>query len=304
MPSLIISPHGGIGNRLRAINSAMIIGSLTGRTVFHAWLPSSKIWTSSEQMVWPDWYKRIRLYPLEHFFEAGPSLTPVPAGFPVDLVLSEWAPGDWWFPMQSSGQSYLNITAESRSENIFSSVASSVADVILLETTLRTWPGDCPGINRSLPAAGDRLVIHEFYRKLRPLPKYIELLDCLGFVDAGIWIREGDLKDYFPAADQAFEVIADWIESLKDRFATIAIFSIDDELADRLYVRCRLDVPQGLFSRAVCDLPRHEKAMFDFLFLAMKSNFIFGTPGSSFAQEAALFGLRPYAEVLGEAWRE
>lgn len=68
---------------------------------------------------------------------------------------------------------------------------------------------------------------------------------------------------------------------------------------DHFYLRCQINVPSGLFSREVCDLPRHEKAMFDFLFLALKCEHIYGTPGSSFAQEASLYGLKHYGEIMG-----
>jgi len=299
MSALIISPHGGLGNRLRSINSAMLIAHETGRQIHHAWLPGSKLWTIGESSVWADWYKRMRLYSFEDFFDPEPPLPAVGEGWKVDQVLSEWAPGDWWFPMQSSGQEYLRVAAASRSQDAFKAVASSNAEVILLETTLRTWPHDYPGIHRVLPQGEVKARIHDFYKFLRPKKKYLDLLAHIPSVDAGLWIRQGDLGNYFRAADQSFDAIAEWIDRLKLKFSSVAIFSIDDEIVDHFYLRCQINVPSGLFSREVCDLPRHEKAMFDFLFLALKCEHIYGTPGSSFAQEASLYGLKHYGEIMG-----
>ena len=76
------------------------------------------------------------------------------------------------------------------------------------------------------------------------------------------------------------------------------IFSDDSELVEYLTSLPGITQEYPLFSNMLRKLLPHQKAMTTFLFLAFKCQIIYGTPTSSFAQEAALFGNRSYDTVL------
>ena len=76
------------------------------------------------------------------------------------------------------------------------------------------------------------------------------------------------------------------------------IFSDDSELVEHLAALPGINQEYPLLSNMLKKLLPHQKAMTTFLFLALKCKEIYGTPVSSFAQEAALFGNRSYRVIL------
>lgn len=288
---LIVSPQQGFGNRLRALNSAILLAQQTGRRLAHCWMATDPVEYAA------DFINRLRIFGFEHFFEFTESLPPVTPTVSIDEVYSEWMPGDYWYEMQSSGQKLLRVSANQRHFTPAQEIIGSSAEVILLETSLRIFPTAFNGITRDYPEPCDCHLIHAGYSKLVPRLEYRDILASMEPADIGIWIRAGDLQKYFSPAAQCAEKIKDWIRALRTEGSRVAIFSNDINLVDYYHSELNFSRLPGQFSRALCELPQHKRAVLEFFFLATKCSVIYGTPGSSFAQEAALFGAKEYREI-------
>lgn len=287
--TLIISPQGGLGNRLRVLNSGILAAENLGYNLKHAW-------HSSHPNHSVDFVNRLKCFPFSHYFDES-YIKPASNQIQIDKVISQCSPGDYWFETHSSAQKQYSIFCEKRSTNTLKEIENSHEKTILVETTLRFWPREFAGINEDELSYKDAIKISNAYQNLCPQQKYLDIIDQIEPAEIGLWVRAGDLGKYYKNARQNFQEIANWIKS---NFSTtsIAIFSNDINLQDELYSICGLQSPNGYLSRDILMLPSHQKAFIEFLFLAHKSERIYGTPGSSFAQEAALFNLKPYHKLL------
>jgi len=289
---LIISPTAGFANRLRATNSALILAEATGRKLLHRWLPTQ----TNHPQKHIHYLEHIRL---EDIFEYGEGMRPAPDTYQPQLVLSEWVQGDYWFPYQSSAQSFFQHYAKERSRDTAAQVLLSKATTILIETSLRFWPYEHPGIADGLPPLIERPSIQAAYKKIPPSKFYLKILDSFDNCSAGIAIRRGDLLNYNYSSNQDPDFIVSCVRSIASEYDTVAVFSDDHAFSLEIQLKAGIKVFGSRFNDLVGKLLPHQKAALTFFFLALKCNTIFGTPGSSFAQEAALYGGQRYFS-LGE----
>lgn len=291
---LIISPQGGLGNRLRAVNSALIIAEKTRRKLLHSWLPIRNA------IQGPEHVSLLQRCEFDDFFAPNSTIVAARPDMTIDEVYSEWGPGDGWFIQQSTGQRFFNVFAQSRSKNSANAILNSNSQSILLETTLRTWPEDAAGISLQVPSGQNRREIYAAYQKIRPRQEYLEIIHELPEVDIGISIRRGNLLHYCQQARQEAKGIANWIQALAKRSEKLIIFSDDPKFRQYLYDETKVASGCSKIDKLLLRTPPHQAAFLNFLYLALKCKFIFGTPGSSFAQEAALYGDKPYDLVLSK----
>ena len=123
--------------------------------------------------------------------------------------------------------------------------------------------------------------------------KIIDILNIIPNLDIGISIRRGNLLDYYLEARQSKEDIISWI-NLKFQGSMI-IFSDDWEFRDDI----KNNIINNTFYEHNLTLEKWEISFIEFLILAYKCNKIYGTPMSSFAEEAGKFGGRNhYSKIL------
>ena len=290
--NIIISPQAGFANRLRALNSALIAADESTRNLYHYWLPSQPNHRESHI----NWIKQTAL---DHFFECKGIQSANPKDLQPDLVLSEWACTDRWYNTQSNAQVSFGKNANTRASNYLETVLNSKAETILMETTLRFWPHDHKGLDKSIPTGEEARRIHNTYSRMIPKRFYIDLISQFAPIDIGIAIRRGDLLKYSKQARQEVDDIYHFIAGLSHDGQRMMIFSDDSELVEHLSSLPGINQEYPVFSNILKRLLPHQKAMATFLFLALKCEAIYGTPESSFAQEAALYGNRRYQMISG-----
>ena len=291
-PSLLVSPQQGFGNRLRALNSACIIAKITNRRLYHCWV-GGEIVKGQIEMI-----NRLNATSLEDYFLVSGVSSCLSRDFDVDEVYSEWQPGDRWFENQSSGQRLFNIIASSRNQNPCGQIIESQSNCILLETSLRVWPEKVPGISGITLSGATKNMVSDVYSEFIPSLKYRKLLSDLSPSDACVCVRTGDLGLYYQKANQSITDIVCWLRALKGKYRRITIFSNDPGLPDTLYGLSDIKPNLSMHTESIFSLSQHERAALEFLYLAKKTPVIFATPGSSFAQEASLFGRNRYEEIL------
>lgn len=289
--TLIVSPQAGLANRLRAINSALILAEISERRLLHCWHPIRPGHGQAH-------INLMQQCGFEEFFLASEYISAASKDDKVDEVISEWGPGDYWFQQQSSGQQYFNKYAASKSTNVAARILQSGATSILLETTLRTWPADYKGIDIHLPSGDARQAAIDAYKKLCPRPEFLELLQKIPDSTIGIHLRVGDLLKYCPEARQDLGEVATWIHRLASHNQNMAIFADDSSVLGALGLTPEMVAFNHEVHRHLDDLLPAQKAFASLLYLAHKCHIIYGTPGSSFSQEASLFGDKKYGMVL------
>jgi hypothetical protein len=289
--TLIVSPQAGLANRLRAINSALILAEISERRLLHCWHP---IRPGHDQVH----VNLMQQCGFEEFFLANEYISAASKDGKVDEVISEWGPGDYWFQQQSSGQQYFNAYATSRSANAAARIIHSDATSILLETTLRIWPTDHQGIDIRLPSGVAKQAALDAYKKLCPRSEYLELLQQIPESTIGVHLRVGDLLKYCPEARQNLDEVAAWIHRLASHNQTIAIFADDSSVLRTLKLTPEMSAFNNEVHRHLDDLLPAQKAFASLLYLAHRCHIIYGTPGSSFSQEASLLGGKKYGMVL------
>ena len=289
--NIIIAPQAGFANRLRALNSAILTAAESSRNLYHYWKPCQA--NHSESHI--NW---IKYTSLDHFFECEEILRALPEDTKPDLVLSEWGFNDHWYNVQSNAQLDLGIKAKKRALDYRQVVLNARAETILIETSLRFWPHDHKGLEKTIPTGEEALRIHNAYSQLTPKRFYLDLISHFEPIDIGVAIRRGDLLKYSNDARQEVLDIYNFLVELGSGGRKIMIFSDDSELVDHLTSLPGITQQHTLFSNLLLKLLPHQKAMATFLFLALKCQTVYGTPTSSFAQEAALFGNHPYDTIL------
>jgi glycosyltransferase involved in cell wall biosynthesis len=318
---LIISPQAGFGNRIRALSAGIIAAKQTGRMPLHCWIGKSPSQFSNQEAHLSDTDKsKFTDYFHSTIQEVSPDSFPF-----IDTVLTEWMPGEYWYAFQNSGQKLWNCTNLIKTGTDLSILKNeSLLDkeAILLETTLVT---KVDSINDQL-----RSLVYRQYFGINI--KYQLLLDQIPETQIGLSIRRGNHNSYFLEANQDPTEILKWTLSLIKTYnvETIAIFSedhvfrnsfmldlekelkqIDREIRftvintkgpasntshGRGLTRPSQSSPQGEFG---VGLKQWEIAYLEFLTLAIKCQKIYGTPKSSFAEEAGLFrGKFHYRTIL------
>jgi len=278
---LIISPQAGLCNRLRALCSGILVAKQTGRIPLHCWYPESG--TSNIPNV-----QEIKKLGFSDFFEPTEKLkltTPNEISL-VDQVLTEWIPGDYWYTFQNTAQqrwSTVHRTKVNENLNILTTNMNN-DKVILLESSLSVKLDSDKDDNFKNQLGK----IYEEYFK--PQKRFMDMLDTLPDIDIGFSIRRGDLLQYFPEARQEPNAILEWMfKLLKISDAkNICIFSEDHkfiaEFKNKLLERIQINI-----ITLQNNIASWEMGYLEFLVLGIKCKKIYGTPKSSFAEEAGLF---------------
>ncbi|SPN78909.1 Hypothetical protein BRZCDTV_60 [Brazilian cedratvirus IHUMI] len=281
MRKLVISPQGGLGNRLRSTCSALLLAEITHRKPFLYW-KAMKEGSSGFAHV-----KAIQETSFSTFFE--PRVDEFPDTEEVNMCYTEWLPGDHWYAFQNFAQASLPVRNRKKLATCADEITKDESQVILVETSL-------PLTLSSYSKEQWQRMLSLTYRKyFVPKRKYLDLVYQLPCLGVGISIRRGEFLWYFPEACQNLEDITAWILDLKKKHDKIILFS--DEEVTRTFLQSKTGCPWGFDRRGLTAL---EQGFVEFLILSLRCAFIYGTPKSSFAQEAALFGSVPYAENLSK----
>ena len=279
MRKLVISPQGGLGNRMRSTCSALLLAELTHRKPFIYWKAMDG-GTSAFAHV-----KAIQETSFSTFFE--PKLEEFTDTEEVNICYTEWLPGDHWYTFQSFAQTSLPVRNRKRLASCADEIMSDESQVILVETSL-------PLILSSYSKEQWQRMLSLTYRKyFVPKKRYLDIVYQLPCLGVGISVRRGEFLQYFVEARQDLQDIVTWIGELKKKHDKIILFS--DEEVTRSFLQSKTGCPWGFDRRGLSAL---EQGFVEFLVLSLRCSFIYGTPKSSFAQEASLFGSVPYAENL------
>lgn len=288
--SLVIAPQAGLGNRLRAISAAMVLARQLDRDIFHAWFPVTP--NDSRAHV-----AALQRYGYGKYFAPNDALPRVDRKLPIDLCFSELRPGEPWYQEQSTAQRALPVKLMAKVQDPAAEAARRPdANIILLETShclrLEAELGGCADDDAFTRAR------HDAYQSLAPQPQYLDWLQKLPKVDIGIAIRRGDMLQYAREANQSLDDIRAWVVDLaKDRRVTV----FSDDADARRYVQDAIPGyhdAHGALERALGNVEKHQSAFLQFLYLANHCGTVCGTPVSSFAEEAAVFGGKRYFRIL------
>lgn len=265
---LIISPQAGMGNRFRALAAAVVLATVTGRELRHAWFPETEPHLSHLPHV-----RAMQTLKLEQLLQAG-QILPLATDTKIDCCYSEWLPGEYWHHYQSSAwRRYGNNCPIYRIDTDAQCLINSTAEVILLETSR---------------AVGDWLdrATWAYQNYLRPLPEYSQRARSAAI---GVSIRRGEFLDYFPEARQAPALLLVWLQRFQPE--QLLLFSDDVPLRDtfRHQLNNQLDIERA-------GLPAWAQGFVEFISLSRCAR-VYGTPSSSFAIEAARYGGAQYAPI-------
>lgn len=287
--SIIISPQAGMCNRFRALASAVALSLITQKKIYHYWIPSNP------NSIFPH-IRELQLISLESFFEK--SIPRCPDDLVPDICFSEWLPGEYWYDIQSSAQKALNVknivrVSAENADHVVEYIFDNPEKNVLIETSNFL----------KLSTIDDKIwtkMVHNIYSTFIPNKRYSDILIDVPIIETGISIRCIDFFQYFPEAYQSFENILEWL----DNFDEFALFSDSDDVKDQLKnALLNNSNNKKIYDGTIIknknpDLVSWEYGFVQFLFLATKCKHIYGTPKSSFAFEAAIYGNRTYNETL------
>ncbi len=284
--AIIISPQCGLGNRMRALASGIAVAIDQHKQPY-------VMWTTGH-------LKHIYVQPsFEAYFKPQPELLPTASTdlFPqVDRVLSEWLPGDGWYDVQCDAQAqwlslpYLTKPVLCKIENdqyLYSPQPST--SVELIETSKRLSNIDDERMS----------AIYRLY--FQPHDKYVIAVNTLldhQQLDMGIHIRRGYRLLHVPESRLSVEQIATWLQTNVVITSTltprVVIFSDDGDFKQQLQDTCRMQQPNWLildccYAKLAVEFAAWEIAFIEFLILSQCKQ-VYATPGSSFSEEAVLFG--------------
>ena len=321
---LVISPQAGLGNRLRALSSAIVLARQTGRRLLHAWTPpptsvstrrtlerggslllgepqsgeerdesllleraKSKAPVSPTPLDSRANVRALQMLRLEDLLTSD-ALRPATDITAIDVCFSEWLPDDGWYDVQSSAQRRWFVQPTPTRDDPSALVAASEAPVVLVETSLAFRLEASDGGLDEVAWEHERT---RAYATLEPSTRFARLLADTPTCSVGVSIRRGDLLRYFPSAAQDEGALTRWMIDLAHRYP-VALFSDDSSFRLRIVATARSHggqivdpFPPDLRAR----LAPWELGFLEFLYLS-RCPVVTGTPHSSFAREAALFG--------------
>lgn len=259
---IVISPHGGFGNRMRAMCGACFIAESKSVPLKHLW--DGGLYKCAYPHI-----QRIHDCSFENFFESTIQRYIVGEDATIPICFTEWMPEAPWYTYQSYGQKKLGITALKRIEPTPSEVPC------LIETT-----------NRTHPMTNQQS--YDMYTKyFKPKERFMRELDPVVECLVGISIRRGEFLKFFCGSDIPKNRIVQWLQSIQ---APVILFS-DDKSYQTEMRNCLRKPIQCSFETKTWN--PEDRAFLEFLTFSCCSK-LYGTPDSSFVQEAALFGNVPY----------
>lgn len=275
---LILSATAGFGNRIRSICGGLLLSYMTGRKLYLIWDKEEE----NENDV--DSISNVKKTELNDYFSNIKDCEILKEELTPNICYSEWLPGEFWYDKQSYGQKKLSSSKTVRYTSTLD-IINDKSDVILLETSYiiksentdeKTW----------------KIILSSIYKNnFTVLDKYENILNLKNY-DVGISIRRGEFLKIYPEANQSLEDICSWILTSFEGL-NVVIFSDDHEFRDKVRQIT------GFSSDPVINDISWEKGFMEFLILS-KCSKVYGTKLSSFSEEAALFGDKPYNILFTE----
>ena len=273
--NLIISPQAGFGNRMRALCSAIHLSELSKR---NPWVCYTNKTDASDSTIEKNWFVSLPNLLPEATTETLPR---------VDKIFSEWTEG-YWYPKQSDGQRKW-LSVDSRIPIIgwgdsVETILSAKEETILIETSIES------NFIKVMSEEQFKIKKAQIYQKyFIPNSKYMDALAKIESVDVVIHIRTGDLLWYFPESRQNIKNIEKWIvNEFKNTSKRIVIFSNDIDTKRSLISSLQ---EQGILAQEIRweGIENTAIPFMEFLFMATKCDYLWGTPKSSFSEEAGAF---------------
>lgn len=269
---LVVAPQAGFGNRMRALCSGIVLARYLQREVRHLWLPEEN---ATQLSPFPH-VAAIQNTSFESLFQATPLLPRANFTQKATSCYGEWGIGSYWHQYQGSG--WRHIGGEGCAFNSIATDATALltddSDIILLETShVVMLPACAEQWSAAMTAVYQELFVPRLEYTARlptPTPR------------VGVSLRRGEFLIYFPEARQEEAALRAWWLALvaTEGSDQVMLFSDDYRLRDELRHA----------SNSSCDIIRGEANGFvEFLALSRCAQ-VYGTPSSSFAVQAALFG--------------
>ena len=277
MKKLIISPQAGLGNRLRAMCSAKVLGDLLGREVYHHWVPDPVL--SHLDIEHVNWMKRIDP---SYMFDFG---IPKWTGGAPSICFSEFNPPIYipetgvigarsvWLDEQSTSITALKPT-ETKMLTDINDIINCEHQVILIEHSVAN-DMIIPGFE----SYWDDLMRMVYNKYFKLNKKWQLIYDNLPIFDWGIAIRRGEHLIFNPQINVS---IATTVSDINNLVGSKYVTSDDLNYLDAV---CDLaNIPIIYKSRYV----EIDDAITQFLILSKCKN-VLSTSTSSFGEEAAKF---------------
>lgn len=271
--TIVASPHGGFGNRIRVLCSICHYADVHGCEVQHLWDGQPYV------CAYPH-IQRVHSRGFSYFFEDRIPIYKKSDTSPT-ICYSEWLPSTTgWWKHQNYGQIKLGC---SRIES-YKNIPKSPTQTMLIEISLRIHP---------MTAKES----HAIYKKyFVPREIFVKQVPSLPENTIGISIRRGEFLAFFPGSAVDTKILHTWLKSFTQ---PVVLFS-----EDRAFLK---DIRATLVHPVVCEFEStvsvpEDRAFLEFLTLS-KCSHIYGTQHSSFAEEAALYGHVPYTAITNECLR-
>ena len=268
--TLVLSPCGGFGNRIRSLCGGVIVAKQLGLKIEHLW-DGGDYKTAAHYSAHLHHLQYVHDVGFEHFFE--PRISTY-SGKTISKYYNEWDKNNGWFEHQNYAYKKLNFT----DINILSADTKINGSSICIETA------------KILFAISDQEYTNTYKEFFIPRENFLKQLPTLEKNTIGISIRNNyDFRFYF--SDSIVEE-CDLIPFLQKFEEPVVLFSDDKNYAKHLrtFLKNPVDIP---FEQD--DIK--DKDFLEFLTLANCSH-IYGTKKSSFAEEAALFRGASYSPIV------
>ena len=199
----------------------------------------------------------------------------------VDIIFSEWDQNDFWHKQQSTAYNNLKFRNFRKYISI-DEIINSEDDIVVVETSLELFPD-----NINIPTSTIMSAIYCNYFKLSQ--KWNNFISNIPVFDIGFSIRRGNFLHYNPKSEISLENAMARINSTP---GTKIIFSDDHEYVSRLrkMTGAVMDIDMSITQGTV----DHYFSQFLILSRCLK---VIGTQGSSFPEQAAIFGNVPFEPI-------
>lgn len=275
-------------NRFRALCSGLLLASLSGRKLRHCWEEEAPHALDSELI------RNMRASSFATFFveSAAIPFQVVDKTTAIDQVFSEWAPGDYWYPLQNSAIRRSCWAGEIRVERTSAdALIKSEVDTVLLETSLCLQPSSLT------PSEFEHALWNIYAQHFEPLPMFRKVADRFASNGpyVGVHIRRGDHLRHLPSADIS---ASNWVKIIRQNVSASESLYVcsDDEPFVRAVRGLLPDYRIMSVDQTFSAVPKFQ-AFSEFLCLSRALR-IYGTVGSSFSREAARFGGVPFMHCL------
>ncbi len=278
---LIISPQAGFANRIRSICSAIVLGKYLNRKVYHAWIKVGDNHSHLQHV------RDMQSISFENIFKSG-FIEKLPFDINIDVCLSEWLPGEFWYNQQSSA--YRRFGNNCSIERLHGGNGDQLLDrnenVILLETGHMLRLSQYENI-------WDKEMTDVYNKYFKFLDKFTNRFNTN--VDIGVCLRfSSEFLSIYPDAYVGEEELISWINKIKENNKSMLIFSDTNKIKEEIQTitNCCLDKID------TNGLEKWEEYIAEFYIIAKNCKKIYGTKHSSFAEEASKYGNVEFAYLL------